>query len=62
MKKELVGVNHLKEVTILLGRAINLLNQGKDIFPYAVWRDSLSTLKDEVKEHIEDEQNLNAGD
>lgn len=62
MKKELVGVNHLKEVANLLGRAINLLNQGKHIYPYAVWQDTLSTLKDEIKDHIDDEEKLNVGE
>jgi len=54
MKKEIVGINHLKEVSRLLARTYNLLNEGKDILPYAKWQDLISSIKDEVNEHIID--------
>lgn len=58
MKKEIVGINHLKEVTLLLMRARNLLNHGKDVIPFAKWQDSLLEIKDEIEDHIIEDAKL----
>ena len=52
MKKDIVGINHLKQITLILTKASNLLNSGKDVLPYAKWKDTLSELKDEIEDHI----------
>lgn len=53
MRREIVGINHLKEVMTLIVRASNLLNQGKDVLPYSIWQDMLKEIKDEIEEYIE---------
>ena len=62
MKNEIVGINHLKEVTVLLLRARNLLNQGKDVLPFNKWQDSLTKIREEIEEHIIEETKLNIGE
>lgn len=53
MRKEIVGMNHLREAMALITRASNLLNQGRDVLPYCIWQDMLKEVKDEMEEYIE---------
>lgn len=53
MRKEIVGVHHLKEAMALITRASNLLNQGKDVLPYCLWQDMLKEIKTQIEDHLE---------
>jgi len=52
MKKEVIGINHLREVLILINRSNNLLNGGNDIYPFYKWKDSLKEIKEDIEEYI----------
>ncbi len=56
MKEEIVGLNHLELIISLLTRSNNLLNSGKDIYPFQKWRDGMSDIIDDIKDYIAEEK------
>lgn len=62
MRKEIVGVHHLKEAMGLITRASNLLNQGKDVLPYSVWKDQLKEIKEKMEDYLQLEDSSDIGE
>jgi hypothetical protein len=51
MKKELVGVGHIKAILGNLEKCKNLLNSGKDVLPYSRWQDDIDELIEKINSH-----------
>lgn len=53
-REHVIPPNHLKQVSTLLEKSLNLLNGGTDILPYQLWRDNISAILDDIREIQED--------
>lgn len=51
-RESVIGINHLKQVKLLLEKSVGLLKQGTGVVPYENWKNTLSDLLDEIREEI----------
>lgn len=56
MKEEVVALKHLETVKANLVRSKNLLNDGKAVYPFYTWMDSIKNLISEIDEYIAGEK------
>lgn len=54
--KEAVGVNHLNLIKGMLAKCSNLLNGGRDIYPFSKWKDALENVAEEIQEYINSDE------
>lgn len=57
-RDSVIPVNHLSNVETFLKKSLNLLNHGRDILPYQIWRDKIEEILAEINDIKElDEEN-----
>jgi len=56
MKEEIVALKHLETIKSNLLRCKNLLNNGKDVYPFYSWIDGINKISEEIEEYIAGEK------
>lgn len=56
MKEEVVALKHLETVRSNLVRCKNLLNDGKDVYPFYEWIDGMNNIIQNIEEYIAGEK------
>lgn len=55
---QIIGINHLKQVCMLLEKCKNLLSPGEEIYPYNKIIDNILAAEELLKDEIEQEESI----